>query len=76
MLSLIKESKREGKQAAYCYIVYALVHGKYALVGYNYVNVMIGGRNWEAMVPGLVLLFCTESPWGMYTYTFNEAMDE
>ena len=68
-----KEVRERVRQAAYLLHRYALVHGSIALVGHNYVNVMIGAELRAMVWSGSPILH--REPWGCTTYTFHEAMD-
>ncbi|OUB83820.1 histidine phosphatase family protein [Bacillus thuringiensis serovar medellin] len=68
-----KEVRERARQAAYVLHRYALVHGSIALVGHNYVNVMIGAELRAMGWSGSPILH--REPWGCTTYTFQEAMD-
>ncbi len=68
-----KEVRERARQAACLLHRYALVHGSIALVGHNYVNVMIGAELRAMGWSGSPILH--REPWGCTTYTFHEAMN-
>jgi len=68
-----KEVRERARQAANMLHRYALVHGRIALVGHSYFNVMIGTELRAMGWSGSPIFH--RKPWGCTTYTFREAMD-